>query len=241
MNPPHFFFIFVIISPLKRTWTFIWTNLNSLYQRMICITHDWIRPAGSGEDFKKNQCIFTLSLLSPLGEELSLSYEQTWIPFAWGWSVPSLDKIGPVVLEKTIFKWIHPFLYFCDYLSVEEGLALYSNKLEFPLPKNNLYRVWLNLTRWFWRRLKKNSVHFYSFAVISPWREAIPFILTNLKPLYPRMICAKSGWNLPYGSGEEVENVKVYWRTDRQSDRRTDGRRTTGDQNSSLELSAQVS
>jgi hypothetical protein len=42
------------------------------------------------------------------------------------------------------------------------------------------------------------------------------------------MICAKFGLNWLSGSGEEVENVKVY-------------RQTTGDQNSSLELSAQVS
>jgi hypothetical protein len=40
-----------------------------------------------------------------------------------------------------------------------------------------------------------------------------------------------------HGSGEEVENVKVYMQTDG----RNDGRRTTGDQKSSLELSAQVS
>jgi hypothetical protein len=26
------------------------------------------------------------------------------------------------------------------------------NKLEFPSSKNNLYKVWLNLARWFWRR-----------------------------------------------------------------------------------------
>jgi hypothetical protein len=51
------------------------------------------------------------------------------------------------------------------------------------------------------------------------------------------MICAKFGQNWPSGSEEEVENVKAY----RQTDRQTDGRRTTGDQNSSLELSAQVS
>lgn len=24
------------------------------------------------------------------------------------------------------------------------------------------------------------------------------------------MLCAKFSWNLPYGSGEEIENVKVY-------------------------------
>jgi hypothetical protein len=38
------------------------------------------------------------------------------------------------------------------------------------------------------------------------------------------MICAKSGYNWPSGSEEEVENVKVYGRTDRW----TDGRWTAG-------------
>ena len=42
------------------------------------------------------------------------------------------------------------------------------------------------------------------------------------------------------GSGEEDENVKSL-QTDRQTDGQTDRRRTTGDQKSSLELSAQVS
>jgi hypothetical protein len=44
------------------------------------------------------------------------------------------------------------------------------------------------------------------------------------------MICAKSGYNWLSGSGEEVENVKVYRQTDGQSN-----------QKSSLELSDQVS
>jgi hypothetical protein len=46
------------------------------------------------------------------------------------------------------------------------------------------------------------------------------------------MIFAKSDSNWPSGSGE-VENVKVY--------RQMDGRWTTSDQKSSLELSTQVS
>jgi hypothetical protein len=46
------------------------------------------------------------------------------------------------------------------------------------------------------------------------------------------MICANFGKNWPSGFGD-VENIKVY--------RQTDGRRTAGGQNSSLELSAQVS
>jgi hypothetical protein len=36
------------------------------------------------------------------------------------------------------------------------------NKLEFPLPNDNLYQVWLNLSSWFWRRrfFLKMSVYF---------------------------------------------------------------------------------
>jgi hypothetical protein len=45
----------------------------------------------------------TVSLLSPLGEGLSPFFEQTYTPFTQGQFVPSLVKIGPVVLEK-IFK-----------------------------------------------------------------------------------------------------------------------------------------
>jgi hypothetical protein len=36
------------------------------------------------------------------------------------------------------------------------------------------------------------------------------------------MISAKSGQNWPSGSGKEVEDVKVYRRTDRQTDGQTD-------------------
>ena len=82
-------------------------------------------------------------------------------------------------------------------------------------------------------------MYFRHFVIISPWKRAGPFIWTNLNPLHPRMLCAKFDWNWPSGSGED-ENVKSL-QTDRQTDGRTDRRRTTGDQKSSLEVSAQVS
>ena len=88
------------------------------------------------------------------------------------------------------------------------------------------------------------SMYFHFFVIISPWKRTGPFIWTNLNPLHPRMLCAKFGWNWPSGSRVEDENVKSLQtdgRTDRQTDRRTDRRQTTGDQKSSLELSAQVS
>jgi hypothetical protein len=92
LNDPIPFLHFCDYLPMKRTWPFIWTNLNSLHPRIICTEFDWIWPAGfEEEDFKKF------------------------------------------------------------------------------------------------------SVYFYSFAIISPWRRAIPFLWTNLNPLHPRMFCAKSG------------------------------------------------
>jgi hypothetical protein len=42
--------------------------------------------------------------------------------------------------------------HFCNYLIFEEDLALNLNNLEFPLPKDYLYHVWLKLACWIWRR-----------------------------------------------------------------------------------------
>jgi hypothetical protein len=43
--------------------------------------------------------------------------------------MPSLVKIGPVVLRRRFLNDPTPFLHFCDYLPLEEDLALYLNKL----------------------------------------------------------------------------------------------------------------
>jgi hypothetical protein len=34
-------------------------------------------------------------------------------------------------------------------------MALYLNKFDFPLSKDNLYQVWLDLVSWFWRKFLK--------------------------------------------------------------------------------------
>jgi hypothetical protein len=51
---PHNFCIFVITSPSKRIWLFLWRHLNSLHPSMICIKFDWNWPAVlEKEDFLK--------------------------------------------------------------------------------------------------------------------------------------------------------------------------------------------
>jgi hypothetical protein len=47
---------------------------------------------------------------------------------------------GPEVLKK-ILNDPTPFLHFYDNLPLEKDPTLYLNKLEFPLPKDNLYQV----------------------------------------------------------------------------------------------------
>jgi hypothetical protein len=235
MTPPHFY-IFVIISPLKRTWPFIWTNLNSLNPSIICTKFDWIWPAGSREEhfflnfsafllfhyylplekaipfiwtnlnllhlrmisakigpvvleekcFKWPHPIFTFLWLSPLWRGPGPLFEQTWISFYPRIICAKFDWIWPAGSgEEDFLKFFSAFLLFCYYLPLEKGDHLHLNKLETPLPKDDLCKVSLKLAQWFWRRSRK------------------------CKSL--------------------------------QTDGRTDRRRTTGDQNSSLELSAQVS
>ena len=45
-----YFYNFAIISPLRTAWPFVWTNLNPLYQGIICARFAWNWPSGSLED-----------------------------------------------------------------------------------------------------------------------------------------------------------------------------------------------
>jgi hypothetical protein len=179
MTPPHFH-IFVIISPLNRTWPFIWTNLNSLYLRIICTKFDWIWSAGFGEEhFFLNFSAFSLfHYYLPLEESYPLYLNKLESPLPKDWSVLSLVKIGSVVLM--IFKWPFSIFTFCDYLPFEEDLVLYLKKLEFPLPKDDLYQVWLNLTCYFWRRFLKIFSAFLLFRCYLPLEKGDPLHMNKL-------------------------------------------------------------
>jgi hypothetical protein len=59
--------------------------------------------------------------------------------------------------------------------------------LEFPLSKDNLYQVWLNLACWFWRRFffLLFSV-FLLFCYYLPLEKGNPFDLFKLEFLPPK-------------------------------------------------------
>ena len=103
-----------------------------------------------------------------------------------------------------------------------------------------LWQFWLKLAEWFWRRrflniLNRNLL----FRYYLPLEKSMGLHLNKLESPPPKDAYVPSFqvWVL-----EKKSKIgKVYRQTDGQTDGRTDKRRTTGDQKSSLELSAQVS
>jgi hypothetical protein len=51
------------------------------------------------------------------------------------------------------------FLHFCDYIHFEEEVAFHLYNLEVPLPMDDLYKVWLKLASWFYRRRRFQYKH----------------------------------------------------------------------------------
>jgi hypothetical protein len=57
--------------------------------------------------------------------------------------------------RKRLLKFFRSFSLFRYYLPLEKGYPFPLNKLESPLPKDDLCQVWLKLLEWFWRRSRK--------------------------------------------------------------------------------------
>ena len=87
------------------------------------------------------QCIFTISLLSSLGNGLG-SFEHTRICFTQGQFVSTLVDIGLVALEKNIFKCRQCiFLLFRYYFFLEKGVTLHLNKVAFLSSTDSLCQI----------------------------------------------------------------------------------------------------
>jgi hypothetical protein len=135
----------------------------------------------------------TVAPLDPKGSW----FVQTWISTILEGFCVNLSFSAFVVLEKNIFKWPHPIFAFL-WLSLiwirPQALDLYN--FRFPLPKDDLYQVWLKLNYWCWRiRFFKILSIFllFFFAIICPWGRGLSFICTILNPLCLRIICANFG------------------------------------------------
>ena len=113
--------------------------------------------------------------------------------FGWNWSSGS----G----EEDFFYFINAFKLFHNYLHLEKGGALHSNKVGSPSPKDILCQVWLKLAQWLWIRrfLKFDNVYLFYL----PLENGVALHLNKRGCLHPKMHCAMFGWNWSSGSGEE--------------------------------------
>ena len=152
----------------------------------------------------------------------------------------NLNSSGWVVLEKKIFK---VFSYintckngfpYCGPTQSLEAMILTNLNLHYvkKLP-GKIELFWLSGS---WEEdFQMTPPYFCIFVIISPLKRTWPFIWTNLNPLPPKDDLWQVWLKLAHAA--VLEKKSKMWKVYRQ----TDGRRTTDDQKSSLELSAQVS
>jgi hypothetical protein len=84
--------------------------------------------------------------------------------------------------RRRFLKFFSAFLLFRYYLPLEKGYPLSLNKLESPLPKDNLCQVWLKLAQQFWRkRFLNDPTQFFHFCDYLPFEEDLALYLNKLE------------------------------------------------------------
>ena len=148
----HFYY-FVIISPLRRDWTFISKNLIRCFLPGLV---ENIPVVLEKKDFKKFSIMYYyyFAIISTL--------RRAW-PYIWKKkqleSSSLKDALCQVWLKmpqwfwrRRLLKVFNVFFLLPNYLPFEKGVALPLNKRESPSPKDALCQVWLKLAQWFWIR-----------------------------------------------------------------------------------------
>ena len=138
--------------PISLNWETCLSNKQTWANQLICksnlIKLCWISPVVAEKIFKCCQCNH-FAIISPL-------LKHNWIPFTYGYVVPSLVEICSLVQEKQVFLNAVSSLYinlqFHNYLPKGKDVALYLNKL-IPFTskcyfwfkiKSETYKTWNN-------------------------------------------------------------------------------------------------
>ena len=105
-------------------------------------------------------------MVSPFKELNGPFYGKTSVPFNQECCVESLTEIGPMLLEKTVFKCCQCILRY--YLLLKMDRALLLNKLEFPSRTDALCQVLLIFDPWFWEEdFKISSMYLFRYFLPS--------------------------------------------------------------------------
>ena len=96
--------------------------------------------------FKFCQCIFAISYLSPIGNDVHVALhlnKESFLPkdgLSQAWF-----KLAQWLWRRRFYNFIVIFSLFQNYLLLPKGLVLHLTKLEFPPPKDALCKVYLKL------------------------------------------------------------------------------------------------
>ena len=209
-----------------RNFKLHWTNFNQIWHKVTLGKGDFqmkdrmcsVPRDNNNEIAKKKKHIKFRHFrqFSLFGNSLPL--RRTVCINTQGCFAQSLVEIGQWFLRRRFLNFVNVFSLFRKFLPLVTGMTIRLNIDQHmnPLhPKDALYQVWLKMTQWF---LKRGFLNFVNVFRKCPWKTAWPFIWTKLNSLYPRMFCAKFGWNWLSSSWEEDEHVFT--------DRQTEGRRS---------------
>jgi hypothetical protein len=186
---------------------------------------------------KKIFIVFLLFRYYPLEKGYSLSLNKLKSPSPMNDLCQlSLVKIGPVVLEKKIFKWPHPNFTFLWLSPLWRGPGPLFEQTWIPFTQGWFVPSLIELCPGVLEKFFLKLQFFLLFRDYLLLERGDPLHLNKLESPPPKDDLCQVWLKL----------VQWFWRRSRkckslQTDGKTDGRRTTDDQNSSLKLPAQVS
>jgi hypothetical protein len=158
--------IFVIISPLKRTWPLIFIILNSLYLMMICTEFDCNWPACSGEDFKFSVNFYFFAIIFPVVLHLYNSESplpnddlcRVWLKLAqWFWRRSRKCKSLQTDRRRPIRKAHLSFQIRCAKNTTKTQLFYICIHVLWTIPPDKCKRIYSNLQFWLY------SIHVFKF------------------------------------------------------------------------------
>ena len=117
------------------------------------------------------------TIISFLISEWSL-FVKPWVSFTKGCFVTSLVEIGPVVLEKKMFKFRQCIFAIALLSPLRKGHGPSSEQTWIPFTQGCLCMFGWNLPSGSWEeKIKISSMYLWYFIIISPWKRVWPFIL----------------------------------------------------------------
>ena len=136
-NSSMYFRNFVIISPWKYEGSFIWTNLNPLYPRMLCFMFGMNWPSGFGEEDENVKSLRQRRKRQRRQRWRRRTTDKFWSEkLIWAFSSGELKRynINFSYISKTPYCWVYNLLW--------KEFRIFSNLLDFQRVGTTIIHEW---------------------------------------------------------------------------------------------------